>query len=289
MGRTSTNESEFADVTVTTIIPYSEEFTPPEMLAEAIETVENQVDVDAKPLVVEDEELRGPAWARNVGLERADTRYVAFLDGDDLWSETKLRDQLRRMRETGAGMCLEGDTPHSAESFIRGVMRSEIFALTSTILVDTERTDARYHEDVERREDHLYMMEVASEAGVCFVPECFQARKYEEGFSKHVNRSRDQVDEFFGIAARRVPEVRRHHDEYFATALVGLGRAHHNDGAYWLALEQYADALRHETTLKAVGAIGLTILALLAEYPRRMLRRLTARGRRRGTDEGLDR
>lgn len=288
MGHTTTNESDFEDVSVTTIIPFNEEFTPEHMLEEAVETVEKQVGVDAEALVVEDEHQRGPAWARNVGLERADTRYVAFLDGDDLWRETKLRDQLQRMHETGAGMCVQGDTEYSTEAFIRGVMRSDIFALTSAIVVDTDRTDARFHEGLERREDHLYMMEVASAVGVCAVPDCFEARKYEEGLSKHVTRSREQVDEFYGVVARRVPEARRHHDEYFATALVGLGRAKHHDGEYRTAIEQYVDALRHQVTLKGVGALVLTVLAAVSNYPRRAVRRLTARGAKTGDEEGVD-
>lgn len=288
MGRTSTNDASVEGVPVTVIIPFSEAFTPRRMLAEAVETVEEQVAVDARPLVVDDEDQRGPAWARNVGLDRADTRYVAFLDADDLWRETKLRDQLQRMRETGAGMCVDGDTTYSVDEFVGGVMRSEIFALTSAVVVDTERTDARFHEGLERREDHLYMMEVASAVGVCTVPDTFDARKYEEGFSKHVDRSREQVDRFFGVVGRRVPEARRYHDAYFATALVGLGRAKHHDGAYRVALEQYVDALRHEVTVNGVGALALTILAIVAGYPRRLLRRLTARGRRPSGDEGVE-
>lgn len=287
MGHETTKPG-FEDVGVTTIIPYSEEFTPQHMLEEAIETVNDQVGVDAEPLVVDDDDQRGPAWARNVGLERADTRYVAFLDGDDLWHETKLREQLQRMRETGAGLCVEGGTEHSTEEFIRGVMRSEIFAITSSILVDTGQTDVRFHEELERREDHLYMMEVASDAGVCFVPDCFEARKYEEGLSTRVNRSREQVDEFFGIVGRRVPEARKYHEDYFATALVGLGLAKHHEGAYGTALGHYFDALHHEITVRAIGAIGLTMFGVVTEVPRRVARRVTVRRRASGSEDGVD-
>lgn len=274
MGGNATTDSTYEDVTVTTVIPFCEEFTPREMLNDAIETVENQVGVDTNTIVVEDEEQRGPAWARNVGLEEADTRYVAFLDGDDLWTETKLVEQLQRMDETDAGMCLEGDEHYSTDEFIEGVMKSEIFALTSSILVDTDRTDVRFDESLPRREDHLYMLEVASEVGVCFVQDVFTARKYEDGMSGRVNRSERQVHEFYEIVADRVPEARDLRREYYEAVYVGLGRAKHHDREYRRALECYLKSLEHGLNVDAVGAIGLTMLAVAYWYPLQLSRRL---------------
>lgn len=43
----------------------------------------------------------GPAAARNMGLNVAIGRYVAFLDQDDLWLPNKLEEQVRFMREHG--------------------------------------------------------------------------------------------------------------------------------------------------------------------------------------------
>lgn len=46
----------------------------------------------------------GPARARNLALQAATGRLVAFLDSDDLWSPTKLERQVAFMRKTGAAI-----------------------------------------------------------------------------------------------------------------------------------------------------------------------------------------
>jgi Glycosyltransferases involved in cell wall biogenesis len=44
----------------------------------------------------------GAARARNIATDIADTRYIAFLDADDIWHPEKLATQLAAMKESGA-------------------------------------------------------------------------------------------------------------------------------------------------------------------------------------------
>lgn len=47
----------------------------------------------------------GVAYARNIAIQRANGRYLAFLDSDDIWNADKLRRQLVFMQEKKAVFC----------------------------------------------------------------------------------------------------------------------------------------------------------------------------------------
>ncbi len=54
------------------------------------------------------QENRGEGGARNRGLKEAQGRFVAFLDADDWWSPTFLREMLHALMDSGAGLAYCG-------------------------------------------------------------------------------------------------------------------------------------------------------------------------------------
>lgn len=47
----------------------------------------------------------GACTARNTGISNAKSKYIAFLDDDDIWREDKLEKQIKALREFGADFC----------------------------------------------------------------------------------------------------------------------------------------------------------------------------------------
>lgn len=273
MTETTPNErSEGAIVSV--VIPFCEAYTPREMLEEAVDSAQSQTGVDTEVIVVDDEDQHGPAWARNVGLERAETRYVAFLDADDLWKETKLREQLQRMDATGAGLCVDGDVEYTPIEFARALLTAETFGLTSTILIDTEQLDIRFEETLDRREDHLFMIEAASEAGICYSTDTYTERLTETGLTNELDSSPEEIDKFFETLVDRVPETERFEHPYYQNSYVYLGRLRHESRDYRAAMQYYAESLRYGPSVQAIGAAGLTALKMASDYVTRPARRI---------------
>jgi glycosyltransferase involved in cell wall biosynthesis len=248
------------DSRVSVVVPYSPEHTPEAMLEEALTSAETQ-SVPTEPIVVTDDEQRGPAWARNRGLERADTRFVAFLDADDLWKPGKLERQLDAIEETGAAICVEGSS-RSTDAFLRDLYLGRIESLTSSVLLDTSAVELRFVETLERREDHLFILEAAAAGGVCFREDLVTIRKQPDGLSARNSpelrvRANERFAELF--AERVSPELAdRYADAFYHKLYHGVGRAAHRNGEYEQAIGYFRRALAHDVTPRTVAATCLS-------------------------------
>ena len=95
---------------------------------------------------------QGAAVARNTALSLAKGRYVAFLDSDDMWCESKVENQLSFMKQNDAAItctamdCIdEDDKPLNSVRKVRKrinhkfLLRNTMIA-TSTVIVDRNKT-----------------------------------------------------------------------------------------------------------------------------------------------------
>jgi len=164
-----------------------------------------------------------------VGLDRAETRYVAFLDADDLWEPDKLVRQLRALERSGAGLCIQG-RPTPLDDLVYRLFVGDVPDVTSSILVDTSRVSVRFEEALENGEDLLFVMETASEAGACFVPDLFTRRQHESsltatGFTVEEYRTYGKL--FGRLVSERVPAAQPYLPIYYNQLYTELGLLEH--------------------------------------------------------------
>ena len=262
-----------SDESVSVVIPYSPEHTPERYLDEAIESVDSQ-SVPTEVIVIKDEECRGPAWCRNRGLDQAETRFVAFLDADDIWKDNKLSRQLNRVSETDAGICVEGPRGMSKDRFYKELLIGSLRSLTPTILLDTDKVNARFEEDIERFEDHIFMIESAAEAGICFCPDLVEIRKHNGGLTsrgspKMRTRSRVRVAE---IIEERIPEAQKYLNEFLLKTYYAEGRRLQMEKKYREAIPYLLKALQSQIHYKPLAVLGLSVAGILYHPVKNMLR-----------------
>jgi tetratricopeptide (TPR) repeat protein len=92
----------------------------------------------------------------------------------------------------------------------------------------------------------------------------------------NVEKSLEQAEAFFHRLREAVAEVEQFRDLYFQDVYVDVGRYRHEQGNYREALRCFYRSLRHGPNVKAVGAIGLTVIAASIRVPVRLTRLLVA-------------
>jgi len=141
------------------------------------------------------QENAGPGPARNRGVSESSGQFIAFLDVDDDWAETKLEKQVAWFADhPGVDLVLtESDTVSEAgeiqfrssladlstKQLIDKVLRGNLHSFTSSIMLRRTLFDqiGGFEERLRFREDHLFLLRALIEADVAVVPEALSRRR----------------------------------------------------------------------------------------------------------------
>lgn len=120
-----------------------------------LQEIENSIrGIEEKVILIKSQEHLGVAKVRNLGLEKATNRYIAFMDADDIWNERKLEKQLNFMKENEYAFTytlysyLKKDKKKEAGCFPKSLNYEQAlkntFILTSTVMLDTNQVPKQY-------------------------------------------------------------------------------------------------------------------------------------------------
>jgi glycosyltransferase involved in cell wall biosynthesis len=156
---------------------------------------------------------RGPAAARNRGLEAAGGEFIAVLDADDCWTPGKLELQLRRLRESPLADLVVGATQRVRAAGADGGLEPDgplwmLFHLGAGLFRRRafERVGA-FDETLRQGEDVDWFMR-AREAGlnIAIVSEVVQLYRMH---GDNLTRNRPDKDRFFLAAMKKSLDRRR--------------------------------------------------------------------------------
>lgn len=131
--------------------------------------IEDYSKQDPRIKVLKTKSNAGPALARNVALEQAEGRYVAFLDSDDIWLPQKLSTQLNFMVKNNysftftsyrrfTGDKIGGEVPVLNQVSYKGLLKNTTI-YTSSVIIDIDQTGMFRMKDV-YYDDYVLWLEI---------------------------------------------------------------------------------------------------------------------------------
>ncbi len=138
---------------------------------ETIKAVRKAIDGDPRFKVLIFDQNRGVALARNKGIEEAKGRFIAFLDGDDVWHKKKLEKHINFMLETKAFFSFTSYNIIENSTIVKTIHAPKVLTYkmellynrigTSTVIYDTEKIGKVFMPSLRKRQDYatwLYIL-----------------------------------------------------------------------------------------------------------------------------------
>lgn len=144
-----------------------------------VDILKEQAALDSRIKYYVLEKNSGAGVARNTSIEHASGRYIAFLDGDDMWSPLKLEKQLSFMKKKDCAMsytshltCDESDNVNGIvvcpkEHKLSDSKRDNKLGF-STVMYDTEKVGKVFMPTIRKRQDWGLNMTVLKQCGVAY-------------------------------------------------------------------------------------------------------------------------
>lgn len=212
---------------ITVIIPYYSKF---EWLEEALESLRAQTFRSFEVIIVNDgssddlsclllkkeyffdlkiinQKNKGPAAARNKGILKARTKYLAFLDSDDLWTSKKLELQYNFMEKTKSfwsqhsyNYFYENGTKKSIntnvyngnvfiDTFVSFKVQTSCVMVRRDALYENDKLNIKFKEDQRYGQDLFFYRELALKYELDYLDEyltLFRIRNNNAGFKPSV-------------------------------------------------------------------------------------------------------
>lgn len=149
--------------------------------AETIRILKSYACKDPRVNVLFQKENRGPGYARNQSIARAQGRYIAFCDSDDRWEADKLEEQIKYMDKHHCALCCASyivcdensnnigiNIPPSVITYNMLKRDNKVGCLTA--IYDTKMLGKKFFMPaIRKRQDWGLFLTIMKECKVCYV------------------------------------------------------------------------------------------------------------------------
>jgi glycosyltransferase involved in cell wall biosynthesis len=239
------------------------------------ETIKNSNTDHNRITVCRHNENKGGNAARKTGMKLATGDFLAFLDDDDEWEQSKLQQQLQTVKKTDLGVIYTGvkqinqgqvvakKTPNKGGNITTELLRGNFIGTFSSILLrqDLIETVGYPDPDLPSWQDWDYYLRLSTETEFAAVPKPM-LRRHTEGHtqvSQDHTIKRDVTAPTFFQKHRSLADKYNLRTEFEATIAAELGWSAALNGDYNEARRQYLKSLRLNPSKEALLFFCLTL------------------------------